>query len=504
MNIAIYSRKSVDTGKGESIKSQINLCKDYFSKSNNDCNFTIFEDEGFTGSNINRPAFQNMMESIKLHHFDIVAVYKIDRIARNIVDFVNIYDELENMGVQLVSVTEGFDPRTAVGKMMMLLLASFAEMERMNIAQRVKDNMRELAKIGRWSGGTAPTGYTTHKVMEMGKKVTYLKLDTDKGKDIRKMFEMYSLGYSTFKISKYFDEKGLYYPPKTIQNILGNPVYLKANKSSIKYMETKGYIVYGEPTGKGFLPYNRRPKKKGKKIVGKDKFVAVSAHEPVVDIDLWIKVQKKVDENATQPHPRVSQFSFLAGLVRCNKCGKKMTVSPGRTRKNGSRVFYFRCYNKDCDAKFLRIDVAESCIIEEIKRYINKDHLVQEITSKNKNMNLEKDIKAIKRKIKENDKAIDNLVDKLAILSNEASKAITRKIEQLTKNNQALKESLLINERSNLVSKMKNDNIDALHSQIVKFVNSEDMDIRKIIVKTIIKTIDWDSDNGTISVELLG
>src|SRR3712207_2417062 len=100
--IAIYSRKSKETDTGESIKNQIDMCKAYFNRGNVECTFEIFQDEGFSGGNINRPSFQRMIELAKHKQFDIVAVYKVDRIARNIVDFVNIYDELERHDVKLV------------------------------------------------------------------------------------------------------------------------------------------------------------------------------------------------------------------------------------------------------------------------------------------------------------------------------------------------------------------------------------------------------------------
>lgn len=135
-----------------------------------------------------------MMELAKIKQFDIIAVYKIDRIARNIVDFVNVFDELDKLGIRLISITEGFDPSTPAGKMMMMLLASFAEMERMNIAQRVKDNMKELAKMGRWVE-ELHQGYRTKRIKENGKDVTYLELIDDESKNIQKYLKIMLLGF---------------------------------------------------------------------------------------------------------------------------------------------------------------------------------------------------------------------------------------------------------------------------------------------------------------------
>ena len=78
--IAIYSRKSKETDTGESIKNQINICKEYFLRQYDQCTFEIFEDEGFSGGNTNRPAFKRMMQLAEHKQFDIIAAYKIDRI----------------------------------------------------------------------------------------------------------------------------------------------------------------------------------------------------------------------------------------------------------------------------------------------------------------------------------------------------------------------------------------------------------------------------------------
>lgn len=508
MRIAIYSRKSIETDTGESIKNQIKLCTEYFKNRFSDVKFEIFEDEGFSGGNINRPSFQRMMDLVKIKQFDIVAVYKIDRIARNIVDFINVYDELDKMNVQLISITEGFDPSTPVGKMMMLMLASFAEMERMNIAQRVKDNMRELAKMGRWSGGTPPTGYSTKKIIEDGKKITYLELIEDEGINIKKIFEMYAEGLSTYSISKFLGEKGFNYPSKTIQNILTNPTYLASTKESIKYLETTGYTVYGKPNTCGFLPYNRRPRIKGiKKSNDISKFIGVSKHKAIIDLDLWIKVQEKLKAKSVDPHPNESNYTFLSGgIIKC-KCGSSMFVYAGGLRKDGTRVRYFRCMNRKenikCDNKFLRVTIAEQSVIDFLKKFVDKKDLRNYINKTTDIQSLNAEIKSINKQIDKNNKSIDNLVEKMEMMSNEAAKPFAKRIEYLTSNNINLKEELFKLERIRLFENMETNNVDALHNQIKLFLNTEDTNIRRLLIKTIIKEAVWDSSTGRLYTELL-
>lgn len=501
MRVAIYSRKSVETDTGESIRNQIAFCKQYFERHGN-CSFEIFEDEGFSGGNTNRPAFQRMMELVKMKQFDAVAVYKIDRIARNIVDFVNIYDELEKMNVKLVSVTEGFDPSTPVGKMMMLLLASFAEMERMNIAQRIRDNMKELGKLGRWSGGTPPSGYATKKVVINGKKLTFLEI-TDDAQNIRKIFKMYAEGYTTYQISKYFSSIGLNYPQKTIINILTNPTYLESSKEAIEQLKGEGYTVFGEPNGCGFLPYNRRPKINGKKICSTEKFVAVSQHKAIIDVKLWAAVQRRLKECSINPHPKESNFSWLSGgIIRC-KCGKSMILNPGHRKKDGSRYYYFIC-KPSCGGKSIRSDRAEKHILNFFEKIITEDKLEDYLNINKDKKDVEKEIKAVNSKIARNSQAIDNLINKLMLLSNDAAVPVAQKIEELTKENINLKEKLLYFQREQLFAKKDDENINVLKNNILLFLR-EDMSVedRRRLLRQIVEYIEWDSDLEELRVKFL-
>jgi site-specific DNA recombinase len=505
MRIAIYSRKSVDTDTGESIKNQISFCKQYFERGTGKNTFEVFQDEGFSGKNTNRPAFQRMMELIAIKQFDIVAVYKVDRIARNVVDFVNTFDELEKFDVKLISITEGFDPSTPIGKMMMMLLASFAEMERLNTVQRVKDNMRELAKMGRWSGGTSPYGYDTEKIDVDSKHATFLKPNNDI-QNVKEIFQKYSSGHTAYQISKVFNISS-----KTISNILVNPTYLISTTQSIEFLKAQGYTVYGEPNGKGFLPYNRRPKTKGRKSWNdKSKFVGISKHEGIIDLDLWIKVQETLKSKAISPHPRESDFTFLTGGIMKCSCGSGMFVSQGRTKKDGSRIYYFRCSGKkdgsNCsNSRFLRVDDAEEAVENYLKSISTKTKLVQRIQDYKSEIKIESKIKDINKKISSNSKAINNLIDKLSMFTNDSSIGIvTKKIDDLSQKNNELNEDLLKLQREKLLEQRKDLNIDALYLQIQKFLGNDlNLETKKILIKTIIDTMTWYSEEERLDIKLL-
>ena len=122
MPTAIYSRKSKFTGKGESIGNQIDLCREYIRLHSGEeaaSAALIFEDEGFSGGNLNRPAFQQMLSAARSHELSSIVVYRLDRISRNISDFSTLIEELSRLGVAFISIREQFDTGTPMGRAMM-------------------------------------------------------------------------------------------------------------------------------------------------------------------------------------------------------------------------------------------------------------------------------------------------------------------------------------------------------------------------------------------------
>lgn len=148
-------------------RARIDMCRSYifshFPVASEE-NISIFEDEGFSGQSLNRPQFKSLMEIEMKVPFDIIVVYRLDRISRNVGDFAGLIDELNGYKTSFVSIKEQFDTSTPMGRAMMNIAAVFAQLERETIAERVKDNMYMLAKTGRWLGGTTPLGFDSEKV----------------------------------------------------------------------------------------------------------------------------------------------------------------------------------------------------------------------------------------------------------------------------------------------------------------------------------------------------
>ena len=131
MKVAIYSRKSKFTGKGDSIENQVQLCTEY-AKNLGVTDILVYEDEGFSGKNINRPQFMKMMEDAKLKKFDTIICYRLDRISRNVSDFSSLIDELSSLSIGFISIKEQFDTTTPMGRAMMFISSVFAQLRKRN------------------------------------------------------------------------------------------------------------------------------------------------------------------------------------------------------------------------------------------------------------------------------------------------------------------------------------------------------------------------------------
>ena len=123
----------------------------------------IYEDEGFSGKTLDRPRFKDMMKDARKGKLSSIIVYRLDRISRNIGDFAQLIDQLNDMNIAFVSIKEQFDTSSPMGRAMMYIASVFSQLERETIAERIQDNMKELAKTGRWLGGVTPTGYQSKK-----------------------------------------------------------------------------------------------------------------------------------------------------------------------------------------------------------------------------------------------------------------------------------------------------------------------------------------------------
>lgn len=400
--IAIYSRKSKFTGKGESIENQIELCRQYIllHQGDNAVNSVlIYEDEGFSGGNLERPKFKKMMADARDGKISTIVVYRLDRISRNIGDFANLIEELKELKVSFVSIREQFDTENPMGRAMMYIASVFSQLERETIAERIRDNMHELAKTGRWLGGVTPTGYASEqveKVMVDGKvrKACKLKLIQAEGTVIQVIFQKFLETNSLTKTDTFLLEQG--YRTKngkrftrfSIRNILQNPVYMIADPDAYQYLkgnETDLFATEHEFDGiHGLMVYNRTIQKQGRANQlrpMREWIVSVGRHPGLISGVQWIKAQQFLEQNRDKGYrkPR-SNVALLSGLLFCGKCGDYMRPKlTNRQTAGGETLYNYMCTMKErsrshcCDVKNVNGNLLDQTILDEIKK-LSVDH----------------------------------------------------------------------------------------------------------------------------------
>ena len=422
--VAIYSRKSKFTGKGDSIENQIEMCKEYITNTiGKDIEFTIYEDEGFSGGNLDRPRFKKLMAAIKSKKFDILVCYRLDRISRNVADFSSTLEVLQSNNCSFISIKEQFDTSSPMGRAMIYIASVFAQLERETIAERVKDNMLELAKNGKWTGGKIPVGFSSEKIEHIDEngltRVTPQLVINDKEMEfVNFLYNKYLELGSLHKLEVYIHENNIksrnnvLYEKSSLKTILQNPIYVKANSEVVEYLKNSNWTIYGSPDNiHSLLTYNKteQTKKDGKYTKAKkdisERFAAVSSIKGYIEPDLWLSVQKQFDKNKdTFPRLGKTHNALLAGKLRCGKCKEYMLVVHGRVSKaTGEKLFYYNCSLKRkskgslCDNGNAKAAVIEKLVLLSLKQLsLKKKEFISKVRNKYKsdasdeNINIEK------------------------------------------------------------------------------------------------------------------
>src|SRR5207237_8482047 len=162
---AIYTRKSSEEGLEQefnSLQAQSEACEAYIRSQRHEgwvLARTRYDDGGFSGGNMERPALQQLLADIQGGRIDIIVVYKVDRLTRSLADFARLVEIFDPQGVSFVSVTQQFNTTSSMGRLTLNVLLSFAQFERELTGERVRDKIAASKKKGIWMGGVPPLGY---------------------------------------------------------------------------------------------------------------------------------------------------------------------------------------------------------------------------------------------------------------------------------------------------------------------------------------------------------
>lgn len=530
MKAAIYSRKSIFTGKGESIENQIELCKEYGERLNIK-EYLIYEDEGFSGGNTNRPQFQQLLKDAKSKKFDVLICYRLDRISRNVADFSTTLEMLQNNSIDFVSIKEQFDTTTPMGRAMIYISSVFAQLERETIAERVRDNMLQLAKSGRWLGGQEPYGFTAERITyvdEEYKERSLMQLSPLKEElDIVKLiFNKYLETHSISQVVKHLNltsikgKNGGDWATMQVRRILSNPLYVKSSTEVEEYLKGLGINVYGDPNGNGYLTYNKTKNVNIERDIT-EWIAATGKHKGTIESDLWLEAQKILESNKDKKLPRLGtgdNTALLSGLLKCSVCGANMKIKQGHKSmtEEGVRYDYYVCGAKDssygtkCKNGNVRVDRLDKLVINEIKAY-SRELLVEELSAAldneiNDNI-LPSQIEVIKENIRAKEKEISNLVKELRKDSDEFTKEYIRAdMKELHAELIKLKENLEELENNNNTLSEQIDNTQLVLDSLNRFNNEfdilEDIQHKRNLLKTVVDYITWDGLNKKFKVKL--
>ena len=538
MRIAIYGRKSKFTGVGDSIENQIQMCKDFINSKygSKEIIFDEYEDEGFTGGNLNRPQFQKMMNCIK--NYDILVCYRLDRISRNVADFSTTLETLQANNCDFISIKEQFDTSSPMGRAMIYIASVFAQLERETIAERVRDNMLEMAKNGCWLGGPAPAGYNRilkECLDEHGnvKEIAYLEQNPEEIKLIEKVYDVYLDTGSISSTEKYLMQHniktstGTYFAKSTLNKILKNPIYVKSSDKVLKFLKNDGLNVYGEADRiHGILIYNKTSTntingKKQNVVKDKSEWIATVSNrcEGFLSDDKWLSVQERINKNKElSPRAGKTNNALLTSKLRCSKCGSSMGILYGHTNKEtGLKKIYYKCSLKKrsgntlCSSKNIDANKLEQYILDNLQSMSkNKQTILKELKkvniSKNKNNNLEKEINKINKQIESKNNIINGLMDKLALLDTEFTDIVLKKIKHTNEEIKALEHELSALEvKTNSTNKESYD-LEFVEKLLNKCENINELDIddKKRLIDFLIDEINYDVENNQITIYPIG
>ncbi len=434
--IAIYSRQSLDKKDSISIDVQIDFCKKEFDNSQE---YKVYTDKGYSGKNIQRPAFSELMADVESGKISKIVVYRLDRISRSITDFANIIEILEKSNVAFVSSTEKFDTSTPMGRAMVYIVMVFAQLERETIAERIRDNYYARGKQGFFLGGPAPFGYDNNKIKIDNKNITVLQANDDIEIVKRVFIEYANTNKSLGSIAKglkseYGDKYGVWNNIK-LSRILHNPVYVKADSDIYQYYKNLQCILPNEIEEfigvNGCSLYGKRDRGANKYRNLTENTLALSLHNGVVSSNLFLKCQYKLVQNKQIKNSGKGKHSWLTGIIKCGYCGYSMTIKKYQYANKVDKK-YLSCSgkaNNNCDT------VLDTNILLDVENYVESEIIkfISNLSNDNVKVEETQNIEAnrIKIELYDIEMQIEKLINNLSVANDVLITYINNKIVEL-------------------------------------------------------------------------
>ncbi|MCA8988460.1 MAG: recombinase family protein [Planctomycetaceae bacterium] len=356
---AIYTRKSTEEGLDQefnTLDAQREAAEAFISSQKGEgwlCLPTRYDDGGFTGGNMERPALKRLLEDIEAGLVDCVIVYKVDRLSRSLLDFTRVMEVFDRHGVSFVSVTQQFNTTSSMGRLTLHILLSFAQFEREIISERTRDKMAAARRKGRYTGGPPLLGY------DIDREKSRLVVNETEADIVREIFRLYLKRGSLLATLAELDQRG--WNTKSYTTRKGEPrggqPFNKARLHAI--LTNVAYI--GQVTYKGE--------------------VHDGLHEGIVPPELFEEVQQQLAGNRVSGQTRTKTTALLQGLLYCGPCGCAMSQSH-TTKQRNKRYRYYVCTNAqkrgwhECPSKSVPADQIEQYVIDHIRSMGQDEKLV--------------------------------------------------------------------------------------------------------------------------------
>ncbi|HHW18094.1 MAG TPA: recombinase family protein [Firmicutes bacterium] len=347
--VALYARVSTDeqAREGQSIDTQLDKLTAYARFQGWNCVET-FVDEGASAKDMNRPAMKRLLSLIKEGKVAVVATMAIDRLSRNLLDMLNFIELCEQHGTAYVCTSLNFDTSTPIGRMVLQILAAFAEFERAMIATRVKTNMAEIVSKKKKYMAVPPFGYRfddERNLVEVPEEAEW----------VRRAADLFIAGYGYRAISKILNEagvrtrKGKAWSGPTVRAMLTNELYAGKVIWNRRYYDKNGKMRWRNP---------------------EDWIVCDNAHEPILSRAQWDQIQARLTRKMPKGGEKQMKYR-ISGLVICGHCGSKMVSRRyGNKGPNKDRlIFVCSQYQKSggCWFNYIFIDEAEKTVYEALQ-----------------------------------------------------------------------------------------------------------------------------------------
>ncbi len=316
LRCALYTRKSSEEGLEQdfnSLDAQREACEAFVASQKREGWVLLpemYDDGGFSGGTLERPAFQRLLSDVSAGKVDVVVVYKVDRLTRSLSDFAKIVEVFDKNAVSFVSVTQQFNTTSSMGRLTLNILLSFAQFEREVTGERIRDKIAASKKKGMWMGGQPPLGYDV--------KDRKLVVNAQEAETVRHIFRRYRELKSVRLLKADLDAHG---------------IVSKARKAA------DGSAYGSKPLARGALYLMLQNRVYRGETVHKDKSYP-GEHDAIVDERLWNEVQVILRTNRIERADgrTDNRPSMLAGLL-FDAQGERM--SPSHANKRGTRYRYY-------------------------------------------------------------------------------------------------------------------------------------------------------------------